>query len=209
MRFRFALTAKLLVTSSIISRMFSRPGVRPTFFSVHPITVWLLHSQLTMADIRLSAGTIKRPDASYGIRPRALPNPPPPWLKFQPNGDPYPNVVIEVEVNNESALKLKQDCHRYFRSTTSVCVWIGIKIWVRGRKVWIAWADRAATGNRGVIHTNMRLPPHHHSIDTPVNLVYHIPMATVYGNGITIPPNSPPTLNIDCDAVREVIEEYV
>ena len=55
----------------------------------------------------------------------------------------------------------------------------------------------------------MRLPPHHHSIDTPVNLVYHIPMATVYGNGIAIPPNSPATLDIDCDAIRGVIQEYI
>ena len=140
MRFLFVLTAKLLVTWSIISRMFSKRGAKPTFSSVRLITVWLLHSKLTMTDIRLYAGAIKRPDASYGIRPRALPNPPPPWVKFLPNGDPYPNVVLEVAVNYESPLKLKRDCHRYFRNTTSVCVWVGIKVWVPGRKFWVAWA---------------------------------------------------------------------
>ena len=35
------------------------------------------HSNLTMADVRLYAGAIKRPDVSYRIRPRALPNPSP------------------------------------------------------------------------------------------------------------------------------------
>jgi hypothetical protein len=158
-----------------------------------------------MTDVRLYAGTIKRPDASYMLRPRALPIPPPPWVKFLPNGDPYPNVVIEVAVNHESPPKLKEDCHRYFRSTTSVCVWIGIQVWVPGRKFWVAWAERSATGNRGAIHTNMRLPPHHHSINVPVNLIYHIPMATVYGNGIAIPPNSPATLDVDCDGIRGTI----
>jgi hypothetical protein len=162
-----------------------------------------------MADVRLYAGAIKRPDASYGIRPRALPNPPPPWLKYLPNGDPYPNVVLEVAVNHESPQKLKRDCHRYFDNGTSVCVWIGIKVWVAGRKFWVAWTDRSANGNRGVIHTNMRLPPHHHDINTPVNLVYHIPMQTVYGPGVAIPPNSPATLDIDCDAIRAIIQEFI
>lgn len=75
-----------------------------------------------MADVRLYAGAIKRPDASYRIRPRALPHLPPPWLRYLPNGDPYPNVVLEVAVNHESPQKLKRDCHRYFDNGTSVCV---------------------------------------------------------------------------------------
>ena len=122
MRFLFVLTAQLLGTWSIISQMFSERGAKPTFSSVRLTTGWLLHSMLTMTDIRLYAGAIKRPDASYGIRLRALPNPPPPWVKFLPNGSSYLNVVIEVAVNNESLLKLKRDCHRYFRNTISVCL---------------------------------------------------------------------------------------
>jgi len=61
-----------------------------------------------MTDIRLYTDSIKRPDASCGIRPRALPNPPPPWVKFLPNGDAYPNVVLEVAVNNESPVNSKR-----------------------------------------------------------------------------------------------------
>lgn len=55
----------------------------------------------------------------------------------------------------------------------------------------------------------MRLPPHHHNINTPVNLVYHIPMQTVYGPGVAIPPNSPATLDIDCDSIRAIIQEFI
>jgi hypothetical protein len=62
--------------------------------------------ELKMPDVRLYAGSIKRPDASFRIRPRALPNPPPAWLRFLPNGVPYPNVVVEVAVNHEGPGKL-------------------------------------------------------------------------------------------------------
>jgi len=34
-------------------------------------------------------------------------------------------------------------------------------------------------------------------------------MQTVYGNGVAIPPNSPPTLDIDCDAIRSVVQEFL
>jgi hypothetical protein len=64
-------------------------------------------------------------------------------------------------------------------------------------------------GNNAIIHTNMRFPRHHHPIDTPVNLIYQISMQTVYGNGIPIPPNSPATLDIDCDEIRRVIQEFL
>jgi hypothetical protein len=167
--------------------------------------VRLPNSKLTMPDVRLSDGTIKRPDASYRIRPRALPNPPPSWLKFLPDGAPYPNVVVEVDVDGEGLGTLPDDCHRYFSNTTSVCIWIGIKVWIAGRRFWVAWAERSANGDRAVIHSNIRI----HTIDTPINLIYHIPMQTVYGNGIPIPPNSPATLDIDCDEIRSIIQEFL
>src|SRR5947199_79915 len=130
-------------------------------------------------------------------------------MKFFANGVPYPNVVVEVAVNNEGPQKLKDDCHRYFSNTTSVCIWIGIKMWVPERKFWVGWAERSPTGNRATIHTNMRFPPHHHPIGTPVNLVYQIPMQTVYGVGVPIPQNSPATLDIDSDGIRGIIQEFL
>jgi hypothetical protein len=161
-----------------------------------------------MTDIPLAAGTIKRPDMSYAIRPRALPNPPPPWIKYLPDGFPCPSVVIEIAVNNDSPQKMKDDCHRYFANTTSVCLWVGVKVWTTEKKFWVGWAERAPAGNRAIIHSDMALPPHHSSIEEPVNVIYHIPMLTIYGNGITIPQNTPPALDIDCDNLRAVILEY-
>ncbi len=46
--------------------------------------------------------SIKRPDSSYPLLADKIPLPPPNWLRFLPNGMPYPNVVVEVAVNNES-----------------------------------------------------------------------------------------------------------
>jgi hypothetical protein len=54
----------------------------------------------------------------------------------------------------------------------------------------------------------MRFPPDHHPITTPVDLTYQIPMQTVYGNGVAIPPNSPAALDIDCDQIRHLIKEF-
>lgn len=117
--------------------------------------------------------------------------------------------MVEVAVNHEGPRKLRDDCHRYFSNETSICIWIGIKVWVAGRKFWVGWGERSLTGNRALIHNNMQFPPHHHPVNTPVNLIYHIPMQTVYGNGVPIPPNSPATLDIDCDEIRGIIQEYL
>jgi hypothetical protein len=167
--------------------------------------VWLPHSTLTMPDVRLYAGAIKSPDASFGIRPRALPNPLSAWLRFSLNGESYPNVVMEVAVNHDRPVKLYTNCHRYFSHTTSVCIWIDIKVWVAGQKFWVGWTDRLANGNGAMIYNNMCFSPHYHPINTSVNLVYHILMQTVYGNGITIPSKSPATLDINCDQIHGII----
>lgn len=40
---------------------------------------------------------------------------------------------------------------------------------------------------------------------TPVNVVYNLPMATVYGSGIPIPQANVATLDFDTDVERSVI----
>ena len=47
------------------------------------------------------------------------------------------------------------------------------------------------------------------SITNPVNLVYQIPMATVYGPGIPIPANAPATLDISVEEIRQKIVEVI
>src|SRR5947207_15851602 len=104
-------------------------------------------------DVRLSNRSIKRPDASFKIRRPQIPVPPPFWLKLQPNGHPYPNLVVEVTVNHEGPQKLRDDMQRYFTRRTSIRVWIGVKYWMAGRKFWVGWAERRPNGVRGTLHT--------------------------------------------------------
>jgi len=52
----------------------------------------------------------------------------------------------------------------------------------------------------------MPFPPQY-PINTPVNMIYHIPIQTLYGNGVPIPPNSPATLDIDCNGIRGILSK--
>ena len=161
------------------------------------------------ADVRLNNRSIKRPDASFKIRRSQIPVPPPVWLKWQPNGHPYPNLVVEVAVNNEGPQKLLSDMQRYFTRHTSIRVWIGVKFWKAVRKFWVGWAERRPNGVGGRLHTQMDWPPNHHDINVATNIVYNIPMATIYGPNIPMPPGLPPALTLDTDIIRSTILEEV
>ena len=160
-------------------------------------------------DVRLNKRSIKRPDASFKIRRTQIPTPPPVWLKLQPNGHPYPNLVVEVAVNHEAPKKLLDDMQRYFTRRTSIRVWIGVKYWPAGRKFWVGWAERRPNGVGGTLHTQMSWPRNHHDINVATNIVYNIPMATIYGPNIPMPPGLPPTLTLDTDIIRLTILEEV
>lgn len=115
-------------------------------------------------------------------------------------------MVVEVAVNNEIPQTLMDDADRYFSPITSTRVWIGVKVWLKGKKFWVGGAERAANGVGATVHT-MQWPPNDHPWDTAVNTIYQIPMALVYGPGIPIPPNSGEFLNIDTDMIRQEIVE--
>lgn len=160
-------------------------------------------------DVRVNNRSVKRPDASFKIRRTQIPAPPPNWLKTQPNGHPYPNVVVEVTVNNEGPQNLLADMQRYFFRRTSVRVWIGVRYWAAGRKFWVGWAERRPAGLGGRLHTQMQWPPNHSDISVATNIVYNIPMATIFGPNIPMPPGLPPILTVDTDAIRTTILEEV
>jgi Uma2 family endonuclease len=160
-------------------------------------------------DIPLTTRSKKRPDYSWQLRKPRIPNPPPAWMKFLPDGLPYPNIVIEVAVNHESLDDLLAYANNYFSALSSIRVWIAVKVWLQEKKFWVGWGERAPTGIGATIHTAMAWPPHHSDLNTPVNLVYSIPMAVVYGTGVPIPPNSPPTLDINVEEIRQVIVEVL
>jgi len=162
-----------------------------------------------VTDVRLNNRSIKRPDASYKIRRSQIPQQRPAWLKFQPNGHPYPNVVIEVSVNHEEPQRLLADMQRYFTPFTSTRVWIGVKYWTAERKFWVGWAERRRHGVGGRLHTQMSWPPDHHDINVATNIVYNIPMTTIYGPNIPMPQGLPLTVTLDTDIIRLTILDEV
>jgi hypothetical protein len=147
----------------------------------------------------------KRPDGSWQLNLNRLPGPPPGWVVLLPDGLACPNVVLEVAVNHELSNQLISDCNHYFSNDTSVTVWIGVKIYVHSRKFWVGWAERAAGGTGAAIHTQMQFPPNHKSYAQPVGIIYHIPMATVFGVGVPVPAGLSATLDIDTDEIAQRI----
>jgi hypothetical protein len=157
----------------------------------------------------LNNRSVKRPDGSYKFRRRFLPNPPPAWLKFLPNNQPYPCIVFEVAVNHESPAKLMRDYQRFFTRETSIRIWIGVKVWIAGKKFWVGYATRRPAGDGAAVQTQMQFPPNHHRIDTPTNIVYHIPMQEVFGPTIPVLAGLSPTVDVDVDVIRECILDNI
>jgi len=113
--------------------------------------------------------------------------------------------VLEVAINNESPRQLIDYANKYFSALSSVRVWIAVKVWLAGKKFWVGWGERAPAGTGVTLHTTMAWPPDHSDIATPVNTVYNIPMQLIYGPDIQIPPNAPPTLDINVEEIRALI----
>jgi hypothetical protein len=88
---------------------------------------------------------------------------------------------------------------------TSTTIWIGVKVWLSGRKYWVGWAERSPTGVGAIVHSQMLWPPQHTTYTVPTGIVYNIPMATVFGPGIPIPAGLQATLDIDTDDIRAEI----
>src|SRR5277367_246925 len=150
----------------------------------------------------------KRPDQSFRIRKSRIPNPRPAWLKLLPDNPyalPYPSIVVEVAVNDETPAILRAFAQRYFSTITSIRLWVAVKIWLAGQRFWVGWGERRPAGRGCRIHASMDWPPNAWSLTTPVNVVYQIPMATVYGPGIQIPVNAPATLDISVEEIRQEI----
>jgi hypothetical protein len=176
-------------------------------WNLHQIMVYSLLTVLIVTDCELNHRSIKRPDASFHLHFNSIPQPPPVWLKFMSNDAPYPNIVVEVAVNHESPTKLINDCQRYFSASTSVRLWIGVKYWAAEKKFWVGYAVRCPAGVGGTVTTEFQFPPDHHDINIPTNVVYSIPMAMVFGPGITFPPGiaANADLQIDTDIIRRKI----
>lgn len=105
-------------------------------------------------------------------------HPRPGWIKLLPNDPynlPFPSIVVEVAVNDESPAMLQAFAQRYFAAITSVRFYIGVKIWLAGKRFWVGWGVRRPNGTGCRLTSNMAWPPIAWSITIPVNLVYQIP----------------------------------
>ena len=101
---------------------------------------------LMLVDWRLDNRSVKRPDASFHLHRHSLSQPPPGWLKFMPNGVPYPDITIEIVVSDEIPTKLMSDSQRYFTAITSVRLWIGVNHWASSKKFSVGFAGRRPGG---------------------------------------------------------------
>jgi hypothetical protein len=118
-----------------------------------------------------------------------------------------PTSSWEVAVEHEHPDELMADCQAYFGINTSTTLWIGIKIWLAGEKIWVGYATRAPNGVGGIVTSSMNWVPNHTSflVPIPINIIYSIPIQMVFGQGIPVPPGTPPTLDIDVERIRHVI----
>jgi hypothetical protein len=80
---------------------------------------------------------------------------------------------------------------------------------LEAREEVLVWLGGEKPNRCGGGYPDMQFPPNHHSIYNPVNVVYQIPMQTVYGPGIQIPATHAATLDIDCDRIRGRILKYI
>jgi len=173
--------------------------------SPHGELIGRLHAN----DMQLTPRTLKRPGMSFGLQSSAIPNPPPTWLKFLPQGHAasfLPSIVAEVNVTDESPSVLLNYAQKYFSESTSVRIWVGVKVWLRSRQFWVGWGERQVNGSGCQVHSSMAWPPNSSSINTPVNIIYRIPMTMVYGPGLAMPPDAPATLDIDVEEIRQLLE---
>lgn len=79
-------------------------------------------------------------------------------------------------MNHESPEKFKDFADKYFSAMTSVRVWIAVKAWLKGKKFWVGWGERSPAGTDCTIHSDMDSPPDHSKVETPVNIIYQIPI---------------------------------
>jgi hypothetical protein len=78
----------------------------------------------------------------------------------------------------------------------------GLKFGSLGKKFWVGYAERAANGVGATIHSQMLWVPNYLSFLVPTNITYQIPMQTVFGQGIAIPPGTPATLDTHVEMIR-------
>jgi hypothetical protein len=61
------------------------------------------------------------------------------------------------------------------------------KVLDNGKKFWVGFAVRHPGGVGATVTSQFQIPPGHHDINGPTNIVYSMPMTMVFGPGIAFP----------------------
>jgi hypothetical protein len=163
-----------------------------------------------MTDYYYTNGNSKSPDASFVPKtisiPPALAQPGLVSVDF-PHGIPFPTIVFECAYQNEKWPQLLSDArNKTFARTTSVQVWVGIKIYQPSREMRAVWGKRRAKG----YDTRMMKVTRRISVDRPTRITFTIPAALVFWGCPQIPPYLVGTdYVLELDAVRQAICNYM
>ena len=103
-----------------------------------------------------------------------------------PNGASFPTIVFECVYQNEKWPQLISDArNKTFARTTSVQVWVGIKVYQSRREMRAIWGKRHMKGFDMCI---MKVT-HLLSVDKPTHITLAIPAALIFWGCPQIPPH--------------------
>jgi hypothetical protein len=128
-------------------------------------------------------------------------NPKPISIKPGLVGRPYPTMVIEVAVGNESWRKLKDDARtKAFSRMTSIQVYVGVKVFKNTFRA--IWGKRRAVGHG--IHIEGQTDKLR--LDTISNIIFRIPKDLIFwGVPLPLPLTPTPDLILHMETFRLAI----
>lgn len=142
---------------------------------------------LILTDYYYTNRKSKSPDASFVPKtisiPPALAQPNSVSAGF-PDGVPFPTIVFECAYQNEQWPRLISDArNKTFARTTSVQVWIGIKVYQSSREMRAIWGKRCMKGHdMRIMKVTRRL-----RIDRRTRITLIIPAALIFWGCRQIP----------------------
>src|SRR5436305_7224755 len=158
---------------------------------------------LTSTDYEWSPRGSKSPDYSYLPRDITIPpaNPNPKSIRPGFVGRPYPTMVVDIAVENESWRRLKDGARaKAFSRLTSIQVFVGVKVYKN--------TFRAIWGKRRAVGHGMHIQQQTEKLDLHAvsNVMFTIPKSLVFwGVPLPLPPTPTPDLILLIETFRLAI----
>ena len=124
-----------------------------------------------------------------------------------PNGVPFPTIVFECAYGNETWPRLLSDArNKTFARSTSVQVWVGIKIYQSSREMRAIWGKRRVKGyDMRIMKVTRRF-----SVDKPTRITLAIPADLIFWGCPEIPQYLVGTsCVIELEEIREEIRGHI